>query len=36
MYAKGFISTNGMDIPLSGTFENNEMYKKLLGIINDC
>jgi len=36
MYAKGFISTNGMDIPLSGTFEKNKMYKKLLGIINDC
>lgn len=36
MYAKGFISTNGMDIPLSGTYNQNEMYKQLLGIINDC
>lgn len=36
MYAKGFISTNGMDIPLSGTFEQNDMYKQLLGVINDC
>lgn len=36
MYAKGFISTNGMDIPLSGTFDQNDMYKELLGVINDC
>ena len=36
MYAKGFISTNGMDIPLSGKFEQNEAYKQLLGMINDC
>ncbi len=35
MYAKGFISTNGIDIPLSGTFEQNDMYKQLLGVIND-
>lgn len=35
MYAKGFISTNGIDIPLSGKFEQNDMYKQLLGIIND-
>jgi hypothetical protein len=35
MYAKGFISTNGMDIPLSGTFDQNNMYKQLLGVIND-
>jgi len=36
MYAKGFIATNGMDIPLSGTFEQNEIYKQLIGVINDC
>lgn len=36
MYSKGFISTNGMDIPLSGTFEQNDMYKQLLSVINDC
>lgn len=36
MYTKGFISTNGMDIPLNGTFEQNDMYKQLLGVINDC
>lgn len=35
MFAKGFISTNGIDIPLSGKYEQNEMYKQLLGIIND-
>jgi hypothetical protein len=36
MYQKGYISTNGMDIPLSGRFEQNDMYKQLLGVINDC
>lgn len=36
MYAKGYIPTNGLDILLSGSYEQNEMYKKLLGIINDC
>lgn len=36
MYAVGFISSNGMDIPLSGTYNQNDMYKQLLGIINDC
>ena len=35
MYVKGFISTNGMDIPLSGKYEQNDMYKQLLGMIND-
>ncbi len=35
MFAKGFIATNGIDIPLSGKYEQNEMYKQLLGIIND-
>jgi hypothetical protein len=36
MYARGYIATNGMDIPLIGKYENNEMYKQILGQINDC
>lgn len=36
MYAQGFISTSGMDIPLTGSYNQNEMYKQLCGIINDC
>jgi len=36
MYKKGFISTSGMDIPLSGNFTQNDIYKQLLGMINDC
>ncbi len=36
MYAKGYISTNGIDIPLSGKFEHNEIYKQLMGMIDDC
>lgn len=36
MYAKGYISTNGIDIPLEGIYNKNEMYRQLLGIINDC
>jgi hypothetical protein len=36
MYAKGYISTNGMDIPLAGAYNKNELYKQLIGIINDC
>ena len=35
MYEKGYISTNGMDIQLKGTYNQNEMYKQLLGMIND-
>jgi len=35
MYAKGYIATNGIDIPLFGSYEQNDMYKKLLGVIND-
>jgi len=35
MHKKGYISTNGIDIPLSGKFEQNDMYKQILGIIND-
>jgi hypothetical protein len=36
IYEKGFISTSGIDIPLSGRYEQNEIYKQLLGMINDC
>ncbi|MDQ1339892.1 MAG: hypothetical protein QG567_1048 [Campylobacterota bacterium] len=36
MYVKGHIATNGIDIPLSGRYEENGIYKQLLGIINDC
>jgi len=36
MYVKGYISTSGMDIPLNGSYNKNEMYKQLLGMINDC
>lgn len=35
MYSQGYISTNGMDIPLNGTYNQNEIYKKLNGVIND-
>ncbi len=35
MYKKGYISTSGMDIPLSGTYNQNVMYKQLIGVIND-
>ena len=36
MYAQGYIVTSGIDIPLTGTYNQNEIYKQLLGIINDC
>jgi len=36
MYLKGYISTNGMDIPLEGKYNQNSMYKQLIGMINDC
>ncbi|WP_419766178.1 MAG: helix-turn-helix domain-containing protein [Arcobacter sp.] len=35
MYAKGYISTSGMDIPLSGKYNDNPTFKQLLGMIND-
>ena len=35
MYSQGYISYNGMDIPLTGTYNQNEMYKRLKGVIND-
>ncbi len=36
MYLKGYISTNGMDIPLEGKYNQNVMYRQLAGMINDC
>jgi hypothetical protein len=36
MYQKGYIATNGIDIPLKGSYTQNDIYKKLLGLINDC
>jgi hypothetical protein len=36
MYAKGYISTAGMDIQLTGSYNKNDMYKELSRIINDC
>ena len=35
LYKQGFISTNGMDIQLSGKYNQNPIYKQLSGIIND-
>lgn len=35
MYKKGYISTSGMDIPLIGTYTKNDMYKEIIGVIND-
>ncbi|WP_428024418.1 hypothetical protein [Arcobacter sp.] len=35
MYAQGYISTSGMDIPLSGKYNENPTFKQLSGIIND-
>ncbi len=35
MYLKGYISCSGMDIPLSGTYNKNDMYKQIVGVIND-
>ena len=35
MYSQGYISTSGMDIPLNGTYNQNEMYKKIVSIINN-
>ncbi|MCD4668347.1 MAG: hypothetical protein K8R44_07155 [Sulfurimonas sp.] len=36
MYLKGYISTNGMDIPLNGKYNQSKMYKQIVGIVNDC
>lgn len=35
MYKKGYISTSGMDIPLNGTYNQNDMYKQIIGVVND-
>ncbi|WP_428027105.1 hypothetical protein [Arcobacter sp.] len=35
MYSQGYISTSGMDIPLSGKYNENPTFKQLSGIIND-
>ena len=36
MYKIGYIQTSGMDIPLSGFYNQNDMYKKIMSVINDC
>jgi len=36
MYKKGYIAISGMDIPLNGKFTQNDTYKQLLSMINDC
>ena len=36
IYKKGYIAISGIDIPLNGKFTQNDIYKQLLGIINDC
>ena len=36
MFDKGYISTAGIDIKLSGSYNKNEMYRKLSRTINDC
>lgn len=36
LYKKGFIPTNGIDIPLEGKYNQNPIYKEILGMINDC
>lgn len=35
MYAKGHISTSGMDIPLVGKYNTNPIYQETLKVIND-
>ena len=35
LYKQGFISTNGMDIQLEGKYNQNPIYKEVLGMIND-
>ena len=34
LYKKGFISTNGIDIQLEGKYNQNPIYKEVLGMIN--
>lgn len=35
LYAQGYISTSGIDIPLNGKYNENPMFKQILGVIND-
>lgn len=35
LYAQGYISTSGIDIPLHGKYNENPMFKQILGVIND-
>ena len=35
MYSQGCIAASGMDIPLSGTYNQNDMYKQIVSIINN-
>ena len=35
LYAQVYISTSGMDIPLIGKYNENPMFKEILGAIND-
>ncbi len=35
LYAQGYINTKSMVIALSGTYNTNETYKEILGIVND-
>ena len=35
LYAQGYISTSGMDIPLFGKYNENPMIKQIIGVIND-
>jgi hypothetical protein len=35
LYAQGYISTSGIDIPLFGKYNENPMFKQILGVIND-
>ena len=34
-YKKGYISTSGVDVLLSGNYKENPIYKEILGLIND-
>ncbi len=35
LYAQGYISTSGKDILLIGKYNENPMFKQILGVIND-
>ena len=35
LYAQGYISTSGIDIPLIGKYNEYPMFKEILGVIND-